>query len=98
MIRAAPGGKLKPAMPLAPPAHTDRQTHDVVETLLHEVVLGARIERRLREHELTRQRALLGLALALCVAGIILSICADPLAGGAAIAGGIAVAKIAPSE
>jgi len=66
----------------------DRQSEDPEQALLQEAVLMARAERRLREHELTRRRTLLALAVVLSVAGVVLASVGHPTAGAAVLGGG----------
>lgn len=70
------------------PETTDQQFEDPEQALLREVVLMARAERRLREHELTRRRILLALAVVLSVAGVVLASAGHPTAGAAVLGGG----------
>lgn len=66
----------------------DRQSEDPEQALVHEMVLMARAERRLREHELTRRRTLLVLAVVLSIAGVVLTSVGHPTAGAAVLGGG----------
>lgn len=57
--------------------------------LQREIVLTARAERRLVEHELTRRRTLLALTVVLPVSGVVLALLGEPYVGGAFVGGGI---------
>jgi hypothetical protein len=70
--------------------HTDPLRGDPEQTLREELVLMVRAERRLREHELTRRRALLAVTIALPTAGCVLAALGEPFAAGGLVASGLA--------
>lgn len=70
------------------PKTFDPDSQDLEQALLRERVLMARAERRLREHELTRRRTLLILAVVLSSAGVVFASVGEPTAGGALLGGG----------
>lgn len=62
----------------------DRTSGDPQRELMREVVLTARAERRLIEHELTRRRVLLIVTVALLLAAAALALVGHPYAGAGA--------------
>jgi uncharacterized membrane protein len=67
-----------------------RPPGDLSRELQQEIILTLRAERRLREHELTRRRTLLVLAVALSLVAVVLASVGHVHASGAIVAGGLA--------